>query len=35
MLRVSRHSERSDTGRQRQANEDSFLARAPLFVVAD
>jgi PPM family protein phosphatase len=35
MLRVSRHSERSDTGRQRQANEDSYLARAPLFVVAD
>jgi PPM family protein phosphatase len=35
MLRVSRHSERTDTGRQRQANEDSYLARAPLFVVAD
>ncbi|HEY3960496.1 MAG TPA: Stp1/IreP family PP2C-type Ser/Thr phosphatase [Solirubrobacteraceae bacterium] len=25
----------SDTGRQRRANEDSLLARAPLFVVAD
>ena len=35
MLRVSGHSERSDVGRQRQANEDSYLARAPLFVVAD
>lgn len=35
MLRVSQHSERTDTGRQRQANEDSFLVREPLFVVAD
>ncbi len=35
MLRVSQHSEHTDTGRQRQANEDSFLARDPLFVVAD
>lgn len=35
MIRVSRHSERTDTGKQRQANEDSMLARAPLFVVAD
>ncbi|MBN8866097.1 MAG: Stp1/IreP family PP2C-type Ser/Thr phosphatase [Solirubrobacterales bacterium] len=35
MLRVSTHSERTDVGRQRQANEDSYLARAPLFVVAD
>jgi len=35
MLRVSRHSEMTDTGRQRQANEDSFLVREPLFVVAD
>lgn len=35
MIRVSRHSERTDVGRQRQANEDSMLARAPLFVVAD
>jgi protein phosphatase len=35
MIRVSQHSERTDTGRQRQANEDSFLARSPLFVVAD
>jgi protein phosphatase len=35
MIRVSQHSERTDTGRQRQANEDSYLARSPLFVVAD
>jgi protein phosphatase len=35
MIRVSQHSERTDTGRQRQANEDSLLARSPLFVVAD
>jgi len=35
MLRVSGHSERTDVGRQRQANEDSYMARAPLFVVAD
>jgi len=35
VLRVSRHSELTDTGRQRQANEDSFLANDPLFVVAD
>lgn len=35
MLRVSRHSELTDVGRQRQANEDSFLVREPLFIVAD
>jgi serine/threonine protein phosphatase PrpC len=35
MLRVSQHSERTDVGRQRQANEDSFLVDEPLFVVAD
>lgn len=35
MLRVASHSERTDVGRQRQANEDSYLARPPLFVVAD
>jgi len=34
-LRVAEHFEKSDTGRQRRANEDSFFARAPLFVVAD
>ena len=35
MLRVAEHFERSDTGRQRRENEDSFFARAPLFAVAD
>ena len=35
MIRVARHSEKTDTGRQRRANEDSLLARAPLFIVAD
>lgn len=34
-LRIVEHSERSDTGRVRPANEDSYLARPPLFVVAD
>ena len=35
MLRVTDHFERSDTGRQRRANEDSFYARSPLFAIAD
>ena len=36
MLRVaSDHYSHSDTGRARRANEDSYLARAPVFVVAD
>jgi PPM family protein phosphatase len=35
MLRVAEHFEKSDTGRQRRANEDSFFVRAPLFFVAD
>jgi protein phosphatase len=35
MLCVTEHFEKSDTGRQRRANEDSFFVRAPLFVVAD
>lgn len=35
MLRVAGHAERTDVGRQRQANEDSYMARSPLFVVAD
>ena len=26
---------RSDTGRQRRGNEDAYLARNPLFVIAD
>src|SRR5690348_8818131 len=35
MLRVVEHAHRTDTGRQRPANEDSYLARVPLFAVAD
>jgi protein phosphatase len=35
MLRAAETIERTDTGRQRRGNEDSSLARAPLFVVAD
>ena len=35
MLRVSDHAFHTDTGRQRNANEDSFFVRAPIFVVAD
>ena len=34
-LRVSEQASRSDTGRQRTANEDSYFASAPMFVVAD
>jgi serine/threonine protein phosphatase PrpC len=35
MLRVVEQAFRSDTGRQRQANEDSFFASPPLYAVAD
>lgn len=35
MLRIDDQAFRSDTGRQRNANEDSFFVRAPIFVVAD
>ena len=35
MLKVADLAFRSDTGRQRNANEDSFFARAPVFLVAD
>src|SRR4051794_15356738 len=36
MLRVAPdHFSHTDTGRQRRANEDSYFARAPVFVVAD
>jgi protein phosphatase len=35
MLRVEDQSFRTDTGRQRSANEDSFFVRSPIFVVAD
>jgi PPM family protein phosphatase len=35
VLRVADQYAGTDTGRQRRANEDSLLARSPLFVVAD
>jgi PPM family protein phosphatase len=35
MLRVAEHFERTDTGRQRRANEDALFARSPIFAVAD
>ena len=35
MLRIAEHAYRTDTGRQRNANEDAYFARAPLFAVAD
>jgi PPM family protein phosphatase len=35
VLRIDDQAFRTDTGRQRNANEDSFLTRAPVFVVAD
>jgi PPM family protein phosphatase len=35
MLRVADQGFKTDTGRQRNANEDSYFARAPIFVVAD
>jgi protein phosphatase len=35
MLRVAEHVQRTDTGRQRRANEDALFARSPLFAVAD
>jgi len=35
MLRVAEDFAKTDTGRQRPANEDAYLARAPVFVVAD
>ena len=34
-LRVADHWARTDTGRQRRANEDAYFSRAPLFAVAD
>ena len=34
-LRIDDQAVRTDTGRQRNANEDSLFTRAPLFVVAD
>jgi PPM family protein phosphatase len=35
MLRIVEQAHRSDTGRQRDANEDSYFARSPVFAVAD
>jgi protein phosphatase len=34
-LRIEEEAVRTDTGRQRNANEDSLFTKAPLFVVAD
>ena len=35
MLRVVDEAARTDAGRQRHANEDSYYARAPVYAVAD
>lgn len=35
MLKVAEQAHKTDTGRQRNANEDSYFARAPVFAVAD
>jgi PPM family protein phosphatase len=35
VLRIADQGHRTDTGRQRHANEDAYYARAPVFVVAD
>src|SRR5215216_4216654 len=35
VLRIVEEAYRSDTGRQRSANEDSYVASPPLFAVAD
>lgn len=35
MLRVAESAYKTDTGRQRRANEDSYFARSPIFAVAD
>ena len=35
MLRIVEQAHRTDTGRQRDANEDSYFAGAPVFAVAD
>ena len=35
MIRVAEHVARTDTGHQRATNEDSYLERAPIFVIAD
>jgi serine/threonine protein phosphatase PrpC len=35
MLKVAEEAHKTETGRQRHANEDSYFAKAPLFAVAD
>ena len=35
MLIVAEEAHKTDTGRQRHANEDSYFARSPVFAVAD
>jgi protein phosphatase len=35
MLRIVEEAARTDTGRQRHANEDSYYARSPVYAVAD
>ena len=35
MLRITDQAFKTDVGRQRNANEDSYFARSPVFVVAD
>ena len=35
MLRIVDEAARTDAGRQRHANEDSYYARAPVYAVAD
>jgi PPM family protein phosphatase len=35
MMQVTEQASKTDTGRQRNANEDSYFARAPVFAVAD
>ena len=35
MLKVVEEAHKTDTGRQRHANEDSYFARSPVFAVAD
>jgi PPM family protein phosphatase len=35
LLKVAEHAYKTDTGRQRHANEDSYFAQAPVFAVAD
>src|SRR2546425_5085223 len=35
MLKIVEEAARTDTGRQRHANEDSYYARSPVYVVAD